>query len=235
MPLQLKPLHPLFAAEASGIDLTQPVSVQDARAINAAMNQYAVLVWRGQPLSQEQQVRLTGHFGRLDIGAYLREVHRGQGLLGSVYDSNVTTYDPFPYAPQQRASDPILDAIIAPTTSAMVDFVTRTVGWKVDARYEALSYDVGGAWDGGIGNIESVTDLRQSFALDTRIKMLIVHGYDDLSCPYFASRLIVDQMPQMGDPGRIKLRMYPGGHMFYSRPGSQASLRQDVMSLYGVN
>src|SRR5580704_4798858 len=73
--------------------------------------------------------------GRLDIGAYLREVHRTQGLIGSVYDSNVTAPDPFPYAPTQEANDPILESIIAPTTTAMVDFITRTVGWKTDARY----------------------------------------------------------------------------------------------------
>ena len=68
MPLQLKPLHPLFAAEASGIDLTQPVSPQDAKAINAAMNEYAVLVWRGQPLTAQQQINFAKTFGPLDIG-----------------------------------------------------------------------------------------------------------------------------------------------------------------------
>src|ERR1700691_2721199 len=73
--------------------------------------------------------------GRLDIGAYLREVHRTQGLIGSMYDSNVTAPDPFPYAPRQQAGDPILQSIVAPTTTAMVDFITRTVGWKTDARY----------------------------------------------------------------------------------------------------
>jgi carboxypeptidase C (cathepsin A) len=77
--------------------------------------------------------------GRLETGAYLREVFREQGKLGSVYDSNVTSFDPFPFSPEQRANDPILAAMIAPMTTAMVDFVTRTVGWKVDARYNALS------------------------------------------------------------------------------------------------
>jgi carboxypeptidase C (cathepsin A) len=66
------------------------------------------------------------------------------------------------------------------------------------------------------------------------MKVLIVHGYDDLSCPFFASRLIVDQMPRMGDPGRVKLNLYPGGHMFYSRPDSMAAFRRDVMTLYGA-
>ena len=85
-----------------------------------------------------QFVKYSG--GRLETGAYLREVFREEGKLGSVYDSNVTSFDPFPFAPEQRANDPILASIIAPMTTAMVDFVTRTVGWKVDARYNALSY-----------------------------------------------------------------------------------------------
>ena len=68
MSLHLKPLHPVFAAEAGGIDLTRPLRDADRRAINAAINQYAVLVWRGQPLTQEQQLDFAGAFGPLDIG-----------------------------------------------------------------------------------------------------------------------------------------------------------------------
>ena len=172
--------------------------------------------------------------GRLETFAFLRDLYRDQGKIGSVYDSNVTAYDPFPWSPQRRSGDPILDSIVAPTTSAAVDFITREVGWKVDGRYEALSFDVNASWEGGIGNIESVTDLRQAVAIDPKLKVMIVHGYDDLSCPYFGSVLIVDQMPPMGDPHRVSVHVYPGGHMFYSRPDSQAALRRDVMTLYGA-
>ena len=49
-----------------------------------------------------------------------------------------------------------------------------------------------------------------------------------------ATVLIVDQMPVMGAPDRVKWRAYPGGHMFYSRPDSQAAMRRDVMALYGA-
>jgi len=38
MSLQLEPLHPVFAAKASGIDLTRPLSPADVGAVNAAMN-----------------------------------------------------------------------------------------------------------------------------------------------------------------------------------------------------
>jgi carboxypeptidase C (cathepsin A) len=48
------------------------------------------------------------------------------------------------------------------------------------------------------------------------------------------SVLAVDQMPAMGDPTRVQVREYPGGHMFYSRPDSSAALLSDVKALYGV-
>ena len=178
-------------------------------------------------------VRRAG--GRLETQAYLREVFRDKGVLGSRYDSNVTAFDPFPTDPEQRTNDPLLDGIIAPTTTAMVDFVTRVAGWKTDARYEALSYAVNGAWDRDESLREgAVTQLRQSAAIDPKLQVLIAHGWNDLSCPFMGSVLAVDQMPPMGgDAGRVRVREYPGGHMFYSRPDSQARFKADVRALYG--
>lgn len=169
--------------------------------------------------------------GRVDIGTYLREIRRDQGLIGSVYDSNYTAYDPFPASPDAKYGDPLLTTLIAPTTSAMVDFVTRQVGWKIDARYNALSYDVNNAWDRD--NSDSpVSDLRQAISIDPKMTVDIVHGWDDLSCPYFGSRLIVDQMPDFGQAERVRLHKYPGGHMFYSRLDSGAEMRADIMASY---
>ncbi len=177
-----------------------------------------------------QFVKYSG--GRIETGAYLREVHREEGKLGSVYDSNVTSFDPFPYAPEQRASDPILASIIAPLTTAMVDFVTRTVGWKVDARYNALSYDVNRLWDRDNDlRRGSVPDLREAVAADPKLRVLIVHGWNDLSCPFMGSVLTVNQMPVMGDPDRVAVHEFPGGHMFYTRDASRMALRADVREM----
>jgi carboxypeptidase C (cathepsin A) len=170
--------------------------------------------------------------GRVDTRTFLREVHRADGTIGSVYDSNVTAFDPFPWSPQQRSNDPLLDALIAPTTSAAVDFMTREVGWKTDARYYALSYTVNEAWDRGVPDDTPVTDLRKAIAADPKMHVMIVHGWDDLSCPFFASRLIVDQMPAFGRDERVALRVYPGGHMFYSRPDSGAAFKRDAQAIY---
>lgn len=170
--------------------------------------------------------------GRVEDGLYLRGIEREKGRVGSVYDANVTAEDPFPWSARRRSGDPILDAIIAPTTSAMVDFVTRVVGWKVEGRYYALSSEVGRNWERSSELQNSVTDLRQAVATDPKMRVLIVHGYNDLACPYFASVLIVDQMAIPGDASRVRVREYPGGHMFYSRPESLAALRADAIELY---
>lgn len=177
-------------------------------------------------------VRRAG--GRLETQSYLREAYRNEGQLGSRYDPNVTAFDPFPNAPEQRANDPLLDGIIAPTTTAMVDFVTRVVGWKADARYEALSYEVNKQWDWGDELRKgSVEQMRQTVATDPRMRVLIAHGWNDLSCPFMGSVLTVDQMPVMGgDANRVQVRMYPGGHMFYSRPESQTAFKDDSRAMF---
>lgn len=73
--MNLQPLHP-FAAEASGIDLTAPLGAAERRSIEAAMDEHAVLVFRDQPLSQDQQIAFAKLLGPLDLG--LRKVRTGQ-------------------------------------------------------------------------------------------------------------------------------------------------------------
>jgi carboxypeptidase C (cathepsin A) len=166
--------------------------------------------------------------GRLETISYLREVRREQGKIGSIYDSNVTMVDPFPWSPERRANDPILASIIAPTTQAMVNFITNVVGWKTDAPYHTLSYEVSRAWNRD-QNLRSgsVTQLRQAVAADPRLKVFIGHGWDDLSCPFMGSILSVNQMPD-ALRNRISIHEFPGGHMFYTRNNSRITFRKAV-------
>jgi len=172
--------------------------------------------------------------GRVDVDTFLREIHRSDRKIGSVYDSNVTAWDPFPGSAQRASGDPILEALLAPATSAMVDFVTREVGWKTEAHYEALSYEVNRAWDRGTSDDKPVTDLRKAIANDPNMKVLIAHGYNDLSCPFYTSQLIVNQMPAFGQTQRVKLAVYPGGHMFYSRSSSGEAFKADAAAMFGT-
>ena len=64
--LNIKPLHPLFVAEITGIDITVPVDREDFRAIWDAFNEYQILVFREQPFDDELQVAFSRNFGTLE-------------------------------------------------------------------------------------------------------------------------------------------------------------------------
>jgi len=74
MALTLRPLHPVFVAEASGLDLRQPLAAAEIAEVVAAMDRYAVLVFHGQPLDQAQQIRFATQFGPLNPG--LKQIGR---------------------------------------------------------------------------------------------------------------------------------------------------------------
>ena len=66
--LTLSPLHPVFAAEVQGIDLRQPTDADLAAKIEAAMDEFAVLVFRDQVLDESQQMVFTRALGPVDMG-----------------------------------------------------------------------------------------------------------------------------------------------------------------------
>ncbi len=67
MAITLRQLHPLFVGEVTGADLTRPLSPAEATAIEDGMNEYAVLVFHGQNINDEQQVIFSRNFGELEI------------------------------------------------------------------------------------------------------------------------------------------------------------------------
>jgi alpha-ketoglutarate-dependent 2,4-dichlorophenoxyacetate dioxygenase len=68
MAIFVHPLHPLFAAEVEGVDMTKPLTPKLAAEIEENMDAYAVLVFHDQHVDSAQQLAFTRHFGPLDIG-----------------------------------------------------------------------------------------------------------------------------------------------------------------------
>jgi alpha-ketoglutarate-dependent 2,4-dichlorophenoxyacetate dioxygenase len=66
MPLAIRAIQPNFAGEVSGIDITQPISQADVAAIEAGMDTFAVLVFRGQKFTDERQMAFSVNFGALE-------------------------------------------------------------------------------------------------------------------------------------------------------------------------
>jgi carboxypeptidase C (cathepsin A) len=183
-------------------------------------------------IDQDVSRRLAGRF---DIGEFRREFDRRNGRVIGRYDASVSGFDPYPDSNYSHYGDPSGDPLMAPLTSAAVDLTTRKLNWRPDGSYQLLSESVNRAWDFGRGPAESVSQLRQSLALDPNMKLLVGHGLFDLATPYFATKVILDQLPAYASPERVKLVVYPGGHMFYSRDAARQAFRSEVEALMKVN
>jgi carboxypeptidase C (cathepsin A) len=171
--------------------------------------------------------------GRFEIAEFRREFDRRNGRVTGRYDASVKGYDPFPDSSFFHFGDQSGDALFAPLTSAVVDLTTRKLNWRPDGSYELGSSTVERAWDFGRGlkPAESITELRQILALDPKLKVLVAHGLFDLATPYFGSQIQLDQLPAYASPDRVKLVVYPGGHMFYARDASRQAFRSEAQGL----
>jgi len=66
MSITIRPLVTSFAGEVSGLDITRPISREEVAAIERGMDAHAVLVFRDQDLTDEQQLAFTLNFGELE-------------------------------------------------------------------------------------------------------------------------------------------------------------------------
>jgi len=212
---------------ARGEFLTDLVKGQaDREATTRLADKVAALTGIDQAVSR----RLAGRF---DINEFRREFDRKNGRVTGRYDASVSGFDPYPDSTSYYFGDPSGDALIAPLTSAAVELTTRRLNWRPDGSYELLNGSVEHAWNFGRGRnpAESTSQLRQVLALDPRLKLLVAHGLFDLATPYFGSKIQLDQLPAYASPDRVRLVVYPGGHMFYSRDASRKAFRDEVETL----
>jgi carboxypeptidase C (cathepsin A) len=174
------------------------------------------------------------HHGLLSSDVFLHELDRAQGRVGSIYDATVTSADPFPLEAMSDYPDPVLEALKAPVSSAMVEIYQNKLNWRPDSDYRLGNAEANHQWDWGRGiwnSPQSVDAMRTALALDPRVSVLIMHGLFDLITPYFGTQLLLDQLPKIDIASRINLSVHPGGHMFYTDDTSRAALRDEAAAL----
>src|SRR5262249_61431098 len=66
MSASIRQIHPVFVGEVSGADIARPLSSDVVAAIEAGMDRYGVLVFRGQELTDDRQMAFSRNFGRLE-------------------------------------------------------------------------------------------------------------------------------------------------------------------------
>ena len=168
MTLTITPLHPCTAGEVAGADLTRPQTPDEVRAIEAGMDRHAVLVFRDQRITDEQQKAFTIHFGAL-------EAYKTRGHIRERVDSRLS-----PGISDFSNLD--RDGRILPADDRIWLFKLGDRLWHSDSSFRPVpaTYSLlSGRQIPSCGGNTEFADMRAAYdALDDRTRALV----DDLVC-----------------------------------------------------
>ena len=142
---------------------------------------------------------------------------------------------PLPASQFIENPDAVTDALRPVVGSAIESLYADRLGWRPDgapaAQYELLGGRAFRAWTYSTGQqgAQSVSALRTALAFDPRLQVVVMHGLYDLVTPYFASAMILNQLPP-AFAGRARVLAVPGGHMFYTHAASSLAEAVSVNS-----
>ena len=88
MSLTVRPLHPIFAAEITGADLTRDPDDALVRAVEDAMAKYAVGVVRDASDSDDDHIRFSRAFGPLELPPRMGRFNAARRLRRELFDAS---------------------------------------------------------------------------------------------------------------------------------------------------
>ena len=90
MTLSIRPIDPVsrpfFGGVASGIDITQPLTRDQAAEIEKGMDEFGVMVFHDQRLSDETQMAFSRNFGELELASHNLRESKEQRLGAHIND-----------------------------------------------------------------------------------------------------------------------------------------------------
>ncbi|MBB4235154.1 S10 family peptidase [Rhizobium esperanzae] len=187
-------------------------------------------------IPQDIVTRNRGFLGN----SFIKHSDAGSGVVTSPYDAAFVTADPYPESDYDRGDDAILDGFTRAYGGAFADYARNQLGFKTEMTYSLLDSDISRRWEwggrgGGSRSQASATDdVRQLLASNPAFHLLIAHGYSDLVTPYGVSRYVVDHLPPSLAAGRVGLKLYRGGHMFYTNADQRAAFTADAKAFYAT-
>jgi carboxypeptidase C (cathepsin A) len=203
-----------------------------------ATGDYAAFLTRGASMPAGERERILGRLadliglplglvtraeGRITIGVFTRELLRDERKVLGLYDSTITVTDPFPDRDSFAGPDPTLSGIGPAYTMAVNRQIRSEIGVETDREYTLLSYDVNRDWKNDAPEhffappAGATDDFRYGMSLNPHMKAFITHGRYDLVTPYYTTDRLRNLMrldPDMA--GRLTVRHFGGGHMFYA-------------------
>jgi taurine dioxygenase len=147
-PFELRPLHPLFAAEITGFDLAQRADAATIDAIAEALGHYGVLVFRDQKhVTPEQHIAFSRAFGVLEIHVqkkFLLKNHPEILIVSNVVENGV----PLGLVDAGRYWHSDLSYLVEPSLGSLLHAIELpseggdTLFGSLTAAYDALDNDI---------------------------------------------------------------------------------------------
>lgn len=241
-------LPSLAAAELERLNAFSEKAVQDAETF--AFDDYLPTLARRPPSGDSGQA-FYGRIAKL-TGIPQDVVAKNQGFLGAVYrkhsdgggadvasayDASFLAPDPYPQSEAEHGGDPILDGFVRAYGGAFSGYARDELGFHTDMTYTLLSSSVNREWkwgghNGGSRGTAGVgDDLKELLSLSSSFRVMIGQGYSDLVIPFGVNKYVLDHMPS-AFADRVAMKLYRGGHMFYTRPASREQFTMDARAFY---
>jgi carboxypeptidase C (cathepsin A) len=208
-----------------------------------ATGDYATLLTRGASMPEVERDRILGRLadftglptgtvtraeGRITISTFTRELLRDERKVLGLYDTTITTTDPFPDREAFAGPDPTLSGISAAYTTAINRQLRSAIGVETDREYMLLSEEVNRLWRNDAPEhfftppAGATDDFRYGMSLNPHMKAFITNGRYDLITPFYASDRLRNLMRLDREmASRLTVRHFDGGHMFYAWENSR--------------
>lgn len=182
---------------------------------------------------------IAAAYGRIRMDFFCRNLLRQEGQVIAPHDGSLRCWDPFPDRDTQQGPDPALSMMTRVFASGINAQLRENLQVDTAQEYRLLNMQANTSWtdktrkhfvENSVGAMDA---LRYGMALNPYMKVMVVHGFQDLVTPYFSSQRLSHRLAL---PAHLQdnfiIKNYHGGHMFYSWESSRQTFRDDAASFY---
>jgi carboxypeptidase C (cathepsin A) len=211
-----------------------------------AYGEYASALIMGNALSAESAEKIAArleaftsisattwlrHQLRIEPAVFRVELLRSEGKVIGRFDARVTA-EVGDMTAREAEFDPSYALVYGAFSTAMMDYLSRDLGYDEDRPYEILTDKVfPWSWDAN-NSVVNVSDRLVSAIRDNpNLKVLVMSGVADLATPSESMAYSLRHMLNLpaASRSRIQTTRYEGGHMFYLNPEALKKNRSDLM------
>jgi carboxypeptidase C (cathepsin A) len=168
---------------------------------------------------------------RIEPAVFRAELMRADGKVIGRFDARVTS-EVGNMTSSKAEFDPSYALVYGAFSTAMMDYLSRDLGYDEDRPYEILTDKVfPWQWDAN-NSVANVADrLATAMRDNPHLEVLVMSGLADLATPAESMAHSLRHMLDLPSSAKSRIRttMYEGGHMFYLNPADLKKSRADLM------